>query len=105
MDDVEDVLYTPYGVAILVVVTIVVTSLVWTCCCFVYCCYRKRHQLSRSGVTEANRDLYYLGVSDPNGTMTSGYNTAPHAYSVNSLGGENGVLHTSLDSILDEETR
>ena len=50
------------------------------------------------------RDLYYLGVSDPDGTMTSGYNTGPAGYSANSLSTEHATFHTSLDSILDEES-
>ncbi len=103
MDDIEDFLYTPYGLALVAVIAALVISLVWSCCCCVYCCYRKRHRSLETGVAEANRDLYYLGVGEQSGTLTSGYNTAPHAYSMNSLG-DNGVFHTSMDSILDEGT-
>lgn len=103
MDDIEDFIYTPYGVALVAILAVLLTSLLWTFCCCVYCCYRKRQQINQSGTAEANRDLYYLGVGEQNGTLTSGYNTAPRAYSMSTLG-DNGVMHTSLDSIINEGT-
>ena len=101
MEQAEDFLYTPYGLAIIAVVAALLTSLVWTICCCIYCCNRRRHRLQRGGVTEANRDLYYLGMSDPNGTITSGYNTGTNSYSLNSLATENTVFNSSMDSILE----
>ena len=101
---IESFLYTPYGLATLAAVSIFLTSLLWTCGCCIYCCYRRRHRLQEDGITEANRDLYYFGVTDPTvngGTMTSGYNTVPPSFSLNA---GTGIFNTSLDSILDEET-
>ena len=50
------------------------------------------------------RDLYFLGVSDHDGTMTSSFNTSPAGYSANSLSTEHATFNTSLDSILDAES-
>lgn len=102
-EEIEDFLYTPYGLATLAIVAVTLTSLIWLLGCWVYCCYRKRRRQRQAGTTEANRDLYYLGVNDQNGTLTSGYNTGPQSYSL-SLTTDNRLFHTSLDSILDAES-
>ena len=101
---IEDFLYTPHGLVTLAAVAVLLTSLVWCLGCSIYCLCRRRRQRAQGGITEANRDLFYLGVPDPgNGTLTSGYNTGPtQAYSLNSLSTENAIFHSSLDSILDE---
>ena len=51
-----------------------------------------------------HRDLYFLGVCDLDGTMNSSFNTGPAGYSANSLSTEHATFHTSLDSILEEES-
>ena len=101
---IEEFLYTPHGLVTLAAVAVLLTSLVWLLGCCIYCFCKRRRQRSERGLTEANRDLFYLGVNDPaNGTLTSGYNTGPaQAYSLNSLSTDNAIFHSSLDSILDE---
>ena len=108
-DRLESFLYTPYGLATLAGITIIITSIVWTICCMVYCCCR--YKRNEAGVAEANRDILFFGDVGPsypanNGTLSSGYNTGPQPYTMNSYSRErNGsttqMLNTSLDSMLD----
>lgn len=116
--ELESFLYTPYGVSTLAGVASLLTSLLWCLGCRVYCYIQRRHSLNQEGVMEANREMDYYGVlqsgfsngeggSGGQGTLSSGYNTAPIPYSHNSLTGttHNTTLTTSLNSrsIIDRE--
>lgn len=111
-EELESFLYTPYGVSALAGVTVLLTSLLWCLGCCVYCCIQRRHTQNQEGELVANREMDYYGVlqsgelSNPHhgeGTMSSGYNTAPTPYSLDSLTGHNAIYTSSLDSIIDRE--
>ena len=111
--ELESFLYTPYGVSTLAGVVALFTSLLWCLGCCLYCFIQRRHSLNQDGVLEASREMAYYGVvrtglsnrgaEEGEGTMSSGYNTAPIPYSLNSLTGTTNCIATSLDSIIDRE--
>lgn len=109
VEKLESFLYTPYGVSTLAVVAMLFASLFWCLACCLYCCIRRRRgQEDQGGVLEANREMDYYGVlsvtpsgtnqGDGGGTLSSGYNTAPTAYS-DSLRANTGQTALSLDSL------
>lgn len=105
-EHIEDFLYTPHGLVTLALVSALLTSLAWLLgCALLCCCWRQRQRMS-GGSIEANRDLHYFGMTEPMGTLTSGYNTGPQMYSSTgsmlSTENTNEIHHTSLDSILDQ---
>lgn len=111
--ELESFLYTPYGVSTLAAVAVLLTSFVWCLGCSVYCCHQRRQRQNQEGVLEANRELDYYGVEQSgltnplhrDGTMSSGYNTAPTLYSLDTPTGttNKATFTTSLDSIIDRE--
>lgn len=119
-EELEDFLYTPYGVGTLAAISVFLTSLLWCLGCCVYCVVQRRRNRNQEGVLEADRELDYYqygaqnatatatdggeGVSGPNGTLSSGYNTAVTTYSLDSLAGTNVMFTRSAESIIDKET-
>lgn len=112
IEDFETFLYSPYGVSTVAVVAIILTSLIWLSGCCIYCCYRRRHRDHQEGMLEANREIYFFGMTGDtsnqqhgNGTLSSGYNTGPPpSYSFNSLLNTNNTTYnSSLDSIINTE--
>lgn len=110
-EELESLLYTPYGVSTLAGVAIFLTSLAWCLGCCLYCCLKRRR--GQEGMLEADRELDFYGVeqgglSNPlhrDGTLSSGYNTAPTIYSMDTPTGttNKAIFTTSLDSIIDRE--
>lgn len=108
-EEFESLLYTPYGVSTLAGAAVLLTSLVWCLgCCYLW---RRRNQ---EGVLEANIELDYYGVQQSgltnplrggDGTMSSGYNTAPTTYSLDTPTGttNKAIFTNSLDSIINRE--
>ena len=73
LEQVESFVYTPYGVATVAAVSVLVTVLLWmvSCCIFFKC--RQRRRARQSGVTEANREIQYVGTSfEYDGTSGAG---------------------------------
>ena len=110
VQELESFLYTPYGVSALAGLAILLTSALWgVCCCIYCCCCRRRCRGNQDGTLEANREIEYFGMlSDSSlsrrhrrdGTMSSGYNTGPTAYTLTQTG--NNTVSSSLDSIIDQ---
>ena len=112
IEELQNFLYTPYGLGVLSAASIIITSLIWLLGCCVFFCCRHRMKRRENGVTEANTDLKYMSVLQPqqvkndaySGTCSSGYqsNVGTLNYSLHSLGHDELIAHSSMDSILDK---
>ena len=116
LQDIEDFVYTPYGVATVAVLAVIVTSLLWSLGCCIYCCCRYRARRGQGGVAEASGELRFVNIgSNPGGhtssnngytgTGSSGYHS--HAgtmnHSVTSFHDGYDMTNNSMDSILERQ--
>ena len=114
LQDIEDFVYTPYGVATVAALAFIITSLIWLLGCCIYCCCRYRTRRGQGGVAEAGGELRFVNIGSnpghtPNngytGTGSSGYHS--HAgtmnHSVTSFHDGYDMTNSSMDSILERQ--